>query len=238
MNTQSGTQWDGFRHVAHVSSKTFYNGVKAEDFLTNDTLGNSVHWWRETGFTGRGVLLDYRTYAESKGLTYETAKRHSISYDELAACGKYQGLDIRPASQGGDMQIGDILLIRTGWTVDLYKRDPEESKKLALRKDGEGGTLEWVGVKQEQAIIDWLHDCYFAAVGGDQPSFEAWPTAESYLLHEYLLARWGMPIGEMLDLEKVAALAKKHKRYTFFLTSAPFRTEGGVSTYVNGTAIF
>ena len=25
-------------------------------------------------------------------------------------------------------------------------------------------------------MIDWLHDCYFAAVAGDSPTFEAWPT--------------------------------------------------------------
>lgn len=25
-------------------------------------------------------------------------------------------------------------------------------------------------------MLDWLHDCYFAAVGGDSPSFEAWPS--------------------------------------------------------------
>jgi len=28
MNTQSGTQWDGFRHFAHLSSGSFYNGVR------------------------------------------------------------------------------------------------------------------------------------------------------------------------------------------------------------------
>ena len=29
MNTQSGTQWDGFRHVAHMPTQTFYNGCKS-----------------------------------------------------------------------------------------------------------------------------------------------------------------------------------------------------------------
>jgi hypothetical protein len=27
LNTQSGTQWDGFRHFAHIPSGTFYNNV-------------------------------------------------------------------------------------------------------------------------------------------------------------------------------------------------------------------
>lgn len=34
----------------------------------------------------------------------------------------------------------------------------------------------YAGIKQEEPMIDWLHDCYFAAVAGDSPTFEAWPT--------------------------------------------------------------
>ena len=41
------------------------------------------------------------------------------------------------------------------------------------------------GVSQEQKILDWLHDSYFASVAGDAPAFEAWPTHEDYHLHEY-----------------------------------------------------
>lgn len=26
LNTQSGTQWDGLRHIAHLPTETFYNG--------------------------------------------------------------------------------------------------------------------------------------------------------------------------------------------------------------------
>lgn len=42
---------------------------------------------------------------------------------------------------------------------------------------------------------------YFAAVGGDAPAFEVWPTKKDYHMHEYLLALWGMIVGEMFDLE-------------------------------------
>ena len=36
-------------------------------------------------------------------------------------------------------------------------------------------------------MIDWLHDCYFAAVAGDSPTFEAWPTnqGERHPLSDY-----------------------------------------------------
>jgi hypothetical protein len=54
----------------------------------------------------------------------------------------------------------------------------------------------------------------------------------------FLLALWGMPLGEMIDLEKVSQLARKNKKYTFFFTSAPANVVRGVSSHVNGTAIF
>ena len=151
----------------------------------------------------------------------------------MAACGKSQGIDIRPASQGGDIKIGDILLVRSGWTEDYYSRSEEENSKLGLRKHA-----TWAGVEQTQQMIYWLHDCYFSAVAGDAPCFEAWPTKEKSMLHEYLLAMWGMPLGEMLDLEKAAQICRRNGRWTFFFTSAPANCVGGVSSHVNGTAIF
>jgi kynurenine formamidase len=182
------------------------------------------------------MLLDYRSYATSQGIVYDSATPHPISYDDLAACGKAQGIDIRPASTGGDIKIGDILLVRSGFVEDYYKRSAEENAKLGLRH-GDGGEQLWAGVKQEEAVIDWLHDCYFAAVGGDAPAFERWPTPESYHLHEYILALWGMPLGEMLDLEKLSQLCKQRKRYFFFFSSSPNNCPGGVSSHVNATAI-
>ena len=242
LNTQSGTQWDGFRHAAHVGSEMFYNFAKGSDFLgpkANEKC--SLHYWSQHGFAGRGVLLDYRSYAAEKGVKYDSASTHAISYEDLVAVGKYQGIDIRPASQGGDIQIGDILFVRAGWTEDYYSRSQEENRAIGLRVFGnEGeGIQRWAGVKQEPAIEDWLHDCYFSAVGGDSPTFECWPVPDPHTrLHGYILALWGMPLGEMIDLEKVTQLAKKNKRYTFFFTSAPANVVGGVASHVNGTAIF
>ncbi|KAK5170344.1 uncharacterized protein LTR77_004931 [Saxophila tyrrhenica] len=242
LNTQSGTQWDGFRHAAHAS-EVFYNGAKGTDFLgPNANDKDSIHYWSQHGFAGRGVLLDYRSYATEKGIKYDSASSHPISYDDLEAVGKHQGIDIRPAAQGGDIQIGDILFVRSGWTEDYYSRTAEQNREIGLRVFGEEGEgiQRWTGVKQEPATIDWLHDCYFAAVAGDTPTFELWPTPKDHYnrLHGYLLALWGMPLGEMVDLEKVAELAKRNKKYTFFFTSAPANVVGGVSSHVNGTAVF
>lgn len=242
LNTQSGTQWDGFRHHAHDGSSRFYNGAQGKDFLGSEANEKcSIHYWSKHGFAGRGILLDYRSYANEQGIKYESASSHAISYADLEAVGKRQGIDIRPASQGGDVQIGDILFVRAGWKEDYDRRSASENEAIGLRVFGESGDgiQRWAGLKQEKSIIDWLHDCYFAAVGGDSPTFECWPTGPAEgRLHGFLLALWGMPLGEMVDLEKVAQLARKNGKYTFFFTSAPANVVGGVSSHVNGTAIF
>jgi hypothetical protein len=235
LNTQSGTQWDGFRHVAYMPAKVYYNNTTAEDITgptaTPDRCG--IHHWARRGMVGRGVLLDYRTYAEGHGQVYNSATGHGITLTELAACGRSQGLDIRPASQGGDIHVGDFLFIRSGWVQDYYARSEEENVTIGLRENP-----VWAGVSQDEDMLDWLHDCYFAAVAGDAPAFERWPSSRTRKLHEYLLPLWGVPIGEMLDLEGVSSLAKKHRRWTFFFSSAPANCPGGVGSHVNGTAIF
>ena len=57
------------------------------------------------------------------------------------------------------------------------KPDYSTSSISGIGKDGEDG-LRYAGLSQEQKILDWLHDCYFATVAGDAPAFEAWPTHE------------------------------------------------------------
>lgn len=75
----------------------------------------------------------------------------------------------------------DMLFIRSGWKEAYDNKGDEDRAKAALRhgtgKDGEDGQ-RYVGLSQEQKILDWLHDCYFASVAGDAPAFEAWPTHE------------------------------------------------------------
>ncbi|KAF2810797.1 uncharacterized protein BDZ99DRAFT_462116 [Mytilinidion resinicola] len=240
LNTQSGTQWDGFRHFAHLASGTFYNGTKGSDIVGPKANHKcSIHHWAEHGIAGRGVLLDYKRYADKKGIKYDCYDHYPISWEELSQCGKDQGIDIRPQAQGGDIKIGDILFIRTGWTEAYHSKPEEERNALALRPHslGKDDGQRYVGVSQEPKMMDWLHDCYFSAVSGDAPTFEAWPSHEEYYLHEYILALWGMPLGEMMDLEKLSQKCLERNRYTFFFSSAPANCPGGVSSHVNGTAI-
>lgn len=127
-------------------------------------------------------MLDYRGYAKKKGINYDPYDYYPISWEELYQCGKDQGIDIRPAAQGGDIKIGDMLFVRTGWKETYDSKSPDDRAKAALRGhtglEGDDGP-RYAGLSQEQKILDWLHDCYFASVAGDAPAFEAWPTHES-----------------------------------------------------------
>lgn len=151
-----------------------------------------------------------------------------------------------------EFQYGDLLLIRSGF-VDHYDRlNEKERKHLGTLKIAEH---TFVGVEQTEEMLDFLHDNYFSAVTGDAPAFEAFPRPPLNL-HAYLLPRWGLPIGEMWDLERLAETCKSKKQYTFFVASAPANVPGmymsscqrvcadrenligGVGSHPNAIAIF
>ncbi|KAJ5152522.1 putative cyclase [Penicillium capsulatum] len=201
MNTQSGSQWDGFRHFGHMIKKVFYNNLTHDEVLKGDHCG--IHALADHGIVGRGVLLDYYHYAQEVGKCYDPFSSHAISLRELLACAKFQHTEFH---------VGDILLIRSGYTARYYELKHTDPCRLQ-----KAGCLEpqFVGIEQSEDMKTWLHDSYFAAVGGDAPAFEVWPTKKDYHMHEYLLALWGMIVGEMFDLEvkTFGDLQRKKKIY-------------------------
>lgn len=143
---------------------------------------------------------------------------------ELRACASWQGLDLRPASEGGSIRVGDILLVRSGFVARYGQLSPVERYAAATRTHGD---MCFAGVARGEDTKDFLHDSYFAAVAGDSPTFEVWPvTPGDDYLHQNLLALWGCPLGEMWDLERLAEMCRKRGKWTFFLTSAPANMPG------------
>jgi hypothetical protein len=58
------------------------------------------------------------------------------------------------------------------------------------------------------------------------------------VLHPWLLAMFGMSIGELWDLRALSAHCKASGRYSFMLTSAPLNIPGLVGSPPNALAIF
>lgn len=81
-----------------------------------------------------------------------------------------------------------------------------------------------LGVESGEPMLRWIWDHEFAAVAGDMVAFEAQPfVSETHILHEWLIAGWGMPIGELFDLERLAMVCKEKKKWNFFFSSVPLK---------------
>lgn len=175
---------------------------------------------------GRGVLLDYASWASKNSIEIYPFSSTTIPLSHLLRLITEQNIAFRP---------GDILLLRTGFTAAFNALDDNDQKAMAAR-----ATADFVGVESSEAMLNFLWDNQFAAVAGDCPSFESSPVkgGAMWYLHEWLLAGWGMPIGEMFDLEGLSEVCRRKSRWSFFLCSVPLKVPGGVASPPNAVAIF
>jgi kynurenine formamidase len=230
-NTQSSSQWDGFRHLKHPAWG-FYNGVADEE--------HGVHHWARRGIAGRGVLADVGRWRMSDGRPIDAGTPDEITVEDLRAT-----LD----AQRTELRIGDVLLIRTGWVswyrgLDAARR--AETAVTALKSS--------CGLTRGRKTAEALWNLHVAAVAADNPALEATPfgswdpehmatwrddpeAAADTMLHFSLLALLGLPIGELFDLDALADDCAADGRYSFLFTSAPLNLAAGVATPPNALAI-
>ena len=104
-----------------------------------------------------------------------------------------------------------------------------------METDHLGSSARHIGVDPDEAFLKFLWDGKFAAIASDTRSVrpvhpdipltrravEVAPFRQPVFMHEVCLAGWGLPLGELFDLEALAAKCKELKRYTFFLSSEP-----------------
>lgn len=108
------------------------------------------------GIVGRGVLVDFVSWAEKRGKSFRTFEQFGTELTDIQAVVQEQRLSL---------QRGDILLVRTGYVRAYDKLTSEERESIASRK-------EWCGIAQSEAMTEWLWKHQFAAVASDSPGFE------------------------------------------------------------------
>ena len=230
-NTQSSSQWDGFRHIRHPVHG-FYNGIPDE--------AHGVHHWASKGMAGRGVLADIARWREAQGRPLQPNASDPIEVDDLTAT-----LD----AQGVTVETGDVLLVRTGWLGWYLSLD--EAGRLEYTNGGH----PTVGLRPGPAMWRTLWDMHIAAVAADNPALEVWPPAafatpeqlqevmtdrerlDEIFMHIRLLPLFGLPIGEFFNLEGLADDCASDGVYEFFFTSAPLNLPAGVASPPNALAI-
>lgn len=209
MPLQSASQWDGLSHIFYDGQ--LYNGYPAAEIGPRGA-GKLAIDKLGRGIAGRGVLLDV---ARLKGVEW-LERGYAITPADL---------DAAVAAAGVTVGEGDILLIRTGWRkVFTTTRD------AARFMDGEPG----IGL----ACAEWLHDRKVAALCCDNWAVEVLPGegADKFPVHCVLIRDMGMPLGEILDFEELAADCAEDGVYEFFLAAPPIKFANAVGSPINPLA--
>ena len=216
MPLRAGTHWDG---LGHVYDKTLaWNGRHCADVTTGGGDKVTGAERQAAAFVSRGVLLDAGR-ALGGG---ELPGGFAITEDGLRAVIAAQGLSARIGR-------GDIVLIRTGQL--------ESCRRLG----GWGQYATGPAPGLSFGALGWLHGSEIAAVASDTFALEVRPhefAAPCHLpLHQVAIPNIGLVLGEMFDLEALAADCAADGRYEFLLVAAGLPITGGVGAPVNPIAI-
>ena len=211
MPLQSASQWDGLAHVYYDDQ--MYNGFPSSDIGPHGAKHCSIDKLAK-GIAGRGVLLDI---ARLKGVEWLEAG-YVITPDDLDAAAERQEVTIGA---------GDILLFRTGWRTK-FVTEGDATEFMA----GEPG----LGL----ACCEWLHARDVAVVASDNWAIEVLPgeiDTELLPVHMVLIRDMGMTLGEILDLDELAADCESDGVWEFFLSAPPIKFTAAVGSPINPLAI-
>ena len=215
MSLQCATQWDSLSH-SHYDGM-LYNGCKACDTLSvHGASRNGVEHMAMPGVLSRGILLDI---ARLKGVDVLPSD-YGITPADLDEAVDRANLTVEP---------GDIILVRTG----LMSRFTSGSDRTALSSPHSGLAGECAG---------WLFDKSAAAVASDTVAVERiGPDTMSgdmpLPLHMLCLRDMGLPLGEMWDLDALAADCAEDGRYSFLLSASPIAITGAFGAPINPTVL-
>lgn len=208
-NPQASSQLDG---LAHVRAREFGFFDGSTDLDTARAAIGMQHWARR-GIVARGVLLD------ATGLLDDPFAGRPLTAPELRDLAEAQGVEVRR---------GDVLIVRTGWAA----------RYLAASEDERATISSWPGLSAGHDLVEFLWDSGIALIGCDNPAVENAPgDPAAGSLHRRLLPALGMPMLELLDLERLAEECRARGRWDFLFVSVPMYAEGAVSSPANAVAI-
>ena len=215
------THMDSLCH--YIFEGKTYNGWEIEKYhqatLTRPGFGegpgcmkNSILGFKD-GLLTRGILVDIPLM---KGVKY-LEPGAAVTVADLEAWEKYSGLKIGS---------GDALFLRTGRFLRRAERGP------------------WPAATQSAgfhvSVMPWMKQRDVALLSSDsvedvQPSnIEGFPRP----IHMVAINALGMPLIDVADLEDVAKVAARLKRWEFMLTVTALPAPGGSGSPVNPTATF
>ena len=220
MPLQCSTQWDGLGHC--FDHGVAYNGRIAREIVTSEGDSATGIEHLAAPVVGRGVLLDVGRALGEDGELPDACPITSADLEET----------IRRQGASSQVRRGDILLVRTGQLTRVRRR-------LAAG-DGWGAYAGGPAPGLSFETAGWLHGSEIAAVATDTWGVEVrpneWPDAMQPL-HQVALPHIGLLLGEMWDLDGLAADCAADGVYEFFLSAQPLPFTGAVGSPVNPVAV-
>ncbi|MDI2022987.1 cyclase family protein [Paenarthrobacter nicotinovorans] len=227
---QGSTQIDGLRH-RRADDVGFYNGTP--DYSVREgTPELGIQGWADRPIVGRGVLVDIDGYSSAHGGPIDHTSGQALGLDLILAAINAQSLTLKP---------GDILMLHTGWCewfLDLAQEDKQEVR--TSRKAS--------GVEQSQEFVAWAWDNQIALLAADNFAFECLPAVagspfleaapnDNGMMHQQLLAKLGMPLGELWRLGPLARHMRSTGNWDAFVSIKPLNIVGGTGSPANAIAL-
>lgn len=218
---QASSQWDSLAHVGDPVHG-FYDGAQSADIHLGEGSRNGVDRYAEFGIFTRGLYVDLPAFFASEGRPWSPAGSQTCTADDLR----------RALAHGGHQpRSGDILCVRTGWLAAFRAADAAGKAELFLKRD-------YSGLAGDMAMWELLWDAGFAAVASDAVTVEVWPLQQGRPSLHLAIARLGLVLGEMFDLDALDAAVREEGRNSFLLVSKPLNLRGGIGSPPNAMAVF
>ena len=206
MMEHAGTHMDALCHQANELQ--MFGGIQVDGA---ETPAGFTQLGIETvpPLVARGVLLDVALWKGQELLP----RKYGISADDLRSCA---------AAQNVEVQVGDVLLVRTGYG--------------ALWHGDEQTYLDAAGVSKSGTL--WAAEHGVVAVGADNMAWDVPDerdpeTGATLFAHVHLLTQKGIYIIENLNLEELA----RARRYEFAFIAAPLKFQGATGSPLRPLAL-
>jgi hypothetical protein len=227
---QGSSQIDGLRH-RRADDVGFYNGTP-DDLVREGTPDLGIQEWADNPIVGRGVLVDLAGYRAGQGAPIDHAAGEPLGMELIQAALDAQSLTLRQ---------GDILMLHTGWCEWFLGLAPEDKQRMRENRRA-------TGVAQSGDFVAWAWDHRLALLAADNFALECLPALASSpyrdsapndhgMMHQQLLAKLGMPLGELWRLGPLARHMRGISQWEAFLTIKPLNITGGTGSPANTTAL-
>jgi kynurenine formamidase len=194
------THVDSLAHI--VSDGMVYPGIPADEAVGRGSVRRGGSAPFATGVTTRGVLLDL---APDGALP----DGHPITAADLDEAARRDGVQV---------DSGDALVVRGGWTV---AENPSES-------------LPYMTL----SAVTWMAEREISIYAGDVCDHPPVESVSGCIMHVHALNRLGMPLIDAAKVDELAAVCAELGRWSFLFVLGAIAVTGATGLPVTPLAIF